>query len=46
MEPHYRCGSCPRCPAGEYNICRHSGFAGRACRRRAARGAAGRDLSR
>ncbi|AQZ65140.1 Threonine dehydrogenase and related Zn-dependent dehydrogenases [[Actinomadura] parvosata subsp. kistnae] len=28
VEPHYRCGSCPRCRAGEYNICRHFGFAG------------------
>ncbi|MFH9548559.1 2,3-butanediol dehydrogenase [Streptomyces sp. NPDC051445] len=28
VEPHYRCGSCPRCLAGEYNICRHFGFAG------------------
>ncbi|MGN9840111.1 2,3-butanediol dehydrogenase [Nonomuraea sp. H19] len=28
VEPHYRCGRCPRCLAGEYNICRHFGFAG------------------
>ncbi|MDT0567157.1 2,3-butanediol dehydrogenase [Streptomyces sp. DSM 3412] len=28
VEPHYRCGSCPRCLAGEYNICRRFGFAG------------------
>ncbi|WP_405718092.1 2,3-butanediol dehydrogenase [Streptomyces sp. NBC_01537] len=28
VEPHYRCGGCPRCLAGEYNICRHFGFAG------------------
>ncbi|MFI0186257.1 2,3-butanediol dehydrogenase [Streptomyces sp. NPDC017082] len=28
VEPHYRCGACPRCRAGEYNICRHFGFAG------------------
>ncbi|WP_079086846.1 2,3-butanediol dehydrogenase [Streptomyces silvensis] len=28
VEPHYRCGACPRCLAGEYNICRHFGFAG------------------
>ncbi|WP_239149732.1 alcohol dehydrogenase catalytic domain-containing protein [Streptomyces sp. SID12501] len=28
VEPHYRCGNCPRCLAGEYNICRHFGFAG------------------
>lgn len=28
VEPHYRCGSCPRCLAGDYNICRHFGFAG------------------
>ncbi|MFD7666642.1 2,3-butanediol dehydrogenase [Streptomyces sp. NPDC059788] len=28
VEPHYRCGTCPRCRAGEYNICRHFGFAG------------------
>ncbi|WP_328744117.1 2,3-butanediol dehydrogenase [Streptomyces sp. NBC_00285] len=28
VEPHYRCGTCPRCLAGEYNICRHFGFAG------------------
>ncbi|WP_043633287.1 2,3-butanediol dehydrogenase [Nonomuraea candida] len=28
VEPHYRCGICPRCRAGEYNICRHFGFAG------------------
>ncbi|MGW0481136.1 2,3-butanediol dehydrogenase [Nonomuraea sp. NPDC003214] len=28
VEPHYRCGDCPRCRAGEYNICRHFGFAG------------------
>src|SRR5439155_6779069 len=28
VEPHYRCGVCPRCEAGEYNICRHFGFAG------------------
>ncbi|MFC6880211.1 MULTISPECIES: 2,3-butanediol dehydrogenase [Actinomadura] len=28
VEPHYRCGDCPRCLAGEYNLCRHFGFAG------------------
>ncbi|BBC34044.1 Butanediol dehydrogenase [Streptomyces graminofaciens] len=28
VEPHYRCGRCPRCLAGEYNICRNFGFAG------------------
>ncbi|MFI0449708.1 2,3-butanediol dehydrogenase [Actinomadura sp. 6N118] len=28
VEPHYRCGTCPRCLAGEYNLCRHFGFAG------------------
>ncbi|GAA4128331.1 2,3-butanediol dehydrogenase [Actinomadura keratinilytica] len=28
VEPHYRCGRCPRCLAGEYNLCRHFGFAG------------------
>ncbi|MFI8836493.1 2,3-butanediol dehydrogenase [Streptomyces afghaniensis] len=28
VEPNYRCGECPRCRAGEYNICRHFGFAG------------------
>ncbi|GAB2916693.1 2,3-butanediol dehydrogenase [Streptomyces heilongjiangensis] len=28
VEPNYRCGTCPRCRAGEYNICRHFGFAG------------------
>ncbi|MEV1003778.1 2,3-butanediol dehydrogenase [Nonomuraea sp. NPDC050202] len=28
VEPHYRCGRCPRCVAGQYNICRHFGFAG------------------
>ncbi|WP_020141021.1 2,3-butanediol dehydrogenase [Streptomyces sp. 351MFTsu5.1] len=28
VEPNYRCGQCPRCRAGEYNICRHFGFAG------------------
>lgn len=28
VEPHYRCGTCPRCESGEYNICRHFGFAG------------------
>jgi (R,R)-butanediol dehydrogenase/meso-butanediol dehydrogenase/diacetyl reductase len=28
VEPHYRCGACPRCQNGEYNICRHFGFAG------------------
>lgn len=28
IEPNYRCGTCPRCRAGEYNICRHFGFAG------------------
>ncbi|SPF06663.1 2,3-butanediol dehydrogenase [Streptomyces sp. MA5143a] len=28
VEPNYRCGRCPRCRAGEYNICRHFGFAG------------------
>ncbi|MEU6409915.1 2,3-butanediol dehydrogenase [Microbispora sp. NPDC046933] len=28
VEPHYRCGVCPRCRNGEYNICRHFGFAG------------------
>ncbi|MEV0261810.1 MFS transporter [Streptomyces sp. NPDC050617] len=28
VEPHYRCGDCARCRAGEYNICRHFGFAG------------------
>ncbi|MBB5938711.1 2,3-butanediol dehydrogenase [Streptomyces zagrosensis] len=28
IEPNYRCGTCPRCRAGEYNICQHFGFAG------------------
>jgi (R,R)-butanediol dehydrogenase/meso-butanediol dehydrogenase/diacetyl reductase len=28
VEPHYRCGACPRCRNGEYNVCRHFGFAG------------------
>ncbi|WP_067456199.1 2,3-butanediol dehydrogenase [Actinomadura macra] len=28
VEPHYRCGDCARCRAGEYNLCRHFGFAG------------------
>ncbi|WP_131738242.1 2,3-butanediol dehydrogenase [Actinomadura roseirufa] len=28
VEPHYRCGTCARCRAGEYNLCRHFGFAG------------------
>ncbi|MEV6380985.1 2,3-butanediol dehydrogenase [Streptomyces sp. NPDC051773] len=28
VEPNYRCGTCSRCRAGEYNICRHFGFAG------------------
>ncbi|MFI0409893.1 2,3-butanediol dehydrogenase [Actinomadura sp. 3N508] len=28
VEPHYRCGDCARCLAGEYNLCRHFGFAG------------------
>ncbi|TYB46128.1 2,3-butanediol dehydrogenase [Actinomadura chibensis] len=28
VEPHYRCGECARCEAGEYNLCRHFGFAG------------------
>ena len=28
VEPHYRCGACPRCENGEYNLCRHFGFAG------------------
>ncbi|MFE7116634.1 MFS transporter [Streptomyces sp. NPDC057654] len=28
VEPHYRCGDCARCRDGEYNICRHFGFAG------------------
>jgi (R,R)-butanediol dehydrogenase / meso-butanediol dehydrogenase / diacetyl reductase len=28
VEPNYRCGACPRCASGEYNICRHFGFAG------------------
>jgi len=28
VEPHYRCGTCPRCLAGEYNLCRNFGFAG------------------
>ncbi|WP_330351107.1 2,3-butanediol dehydrogenase [Streptomyces sp. NBC_00582] len=28
VEPNYRCGTCPRCRAGEYNVCRHFGFAG------------------
>lgn len=29
VEPNYRCGDCPRCRAGEYNICGpHFGFAG------------------
>ncbi|WUH97943.1 2,3-butanediol dehydrogenase [Spirillospora sp. NBC_00431] len=28
VEPHYRCGTCARCLAGEYNLCRHFGFAG------------------
>ncbi|GAA4698092.1 2,3-butanediol dehydrogenase [Streptomyces youssoufiensis] len=28
IEPNYRCGTCPRCQAGDYHICRHFGFAG------------------
>ncbi|RFS84488.1 2,3-butanediol dehydrogenase [Actinomadura spongiicola] len=28
VEPHYRCGHCARCLAGEYNLCDHFGFAG------------------
>ncbi|GAA1574591.1 2,3-butanediol dehydrogenase [Actinomadura kijaniata] len=28
VEPHYRCGRCARCAAGEYNLCAHFGFAG------------------
>ncbi|WP_242900802.1 2,3-butanediol dehydrogenase [Actinomadura terrae] len=28
VEPHYRCGDCARCRAGEYNLCDHFGFAG------------------
>ncbi|RKS72280.1 (R,R)-butanediol dehydrogenase/meso-butanediol dehydrogenase/diacetyl reductase [Actinomadura pelletieri DSM 43383] len=28
VEPHYRCGTCARCVAGEYNLCDHFGFAG------------------
>jgi (R,R)-butanediol dehydrogenase/meso-butanediol dehydrogenase/diacetyl reductase len=28
VEPNYRCGDCPRCQNGEYNICRNFGFAG------------------
>ncbi|QPP05933.1 2,3-butanediol dehydrogenase [Streptomyces bathyalis] len=28
IESNYRCGTCPRCRDGEYNICRHFGFAG------------------
>jgi len=28
VEPSYRCGQCPRCRAGEYNLCRWFGFAG------------------
>jgi (R,R)-butanediol dehydrogenase/meso-butanediol dehydrogenase/diacetyl reductase len=28
VEPNYRCGTCPRCLAGDYHICRHFGFAG------------------
>jgi (R,R)-butanediol dehydrogenase/meso-butanediol dehydrogenase/diacetyl reductase len=28
VEPNYRCGTCRRCASGEYNICRHFGFAG------------------
>jgi (R,R)-butanediol dehydrogenase/meso-butanediol dehydrogenase/diacetyl reductase len=28
VEPHYRCGACARCENGEYNLCRHFGFAG------------------
>ena len=28
VEPNYRCGACLRCENGEYNICRHFGFAG------------------
>ena len=28
VEPSYRCGDCPRCRAGEYNLCRWFGFAG------------------
>ncbi|MFD4196854.1 alcohol dehydrogenase catalytic domain-containing protein [Amycolatopsis thermoflava] len=28
IEPHYRCGRCDRCRAGEYNICARFGFAG------------------
>ncbi|MFE6775072.1 2,3-butanediol dehydrogenase [Streptomyces sp. NPDC057702] len=28
VEPNYRCGTCSRCQAGDYHICRHFGFAG------------------
>lgn len=28
IEPSYRCGDCPRCRAGEYNLCAWFGFAG------------------
>src|SRR5437868_13718623 len=26
VEPHYRCGDCARCRAGEYNLSRHCGL--------------------
>ncbi|TCP54039.1 (R,R)-butanediol dehydrogenase/meso-butanediol dehydrogenase/diacetyl reductase [Tamaricihabitans halophyticus] len=28
VEPVYRCGSCPPCRSGHYNICQHIGFHG------------------
>lgn len=28
VEPNYRCFTCVRCEAGEYNLCDHFGFAG------------------
>ncbi|RJQ82007.1 butanediol dehydrogenase [Pseudonocardiaceae bacterium YIM PH 21723] len=28
VEPNYRCGDCPACRRGEYNICEQFGFAG------------------
>jgi (R,R)-butanediol dehydrogenase/meso-butanediol dehydrogenase/diacetyl reductase len=28
VEPEYRCGACPACERGDYNLCEHMGFAG------------------
>lgn len=28
VEPEYRCGTCPACRRGDYNLCRSMGFAG------------------